>query len=298
MSQAGIGGFEQVARGIYLEGLAVDYERNVVWYSDPVAGGIFGVYPDGKTQSFDLDRQWTGGIMLNADGAVLSSGPGGIRWNNPETGKSGWLLSEIDGKPINGVNEMMPDGAGGFYFGTNDIEMIIAGQPTRPTALYRLTLDRKVIPLADGIGFTNGIMLSPDGKRLYCNDTFASTYVFDVQPDLTLANKRLLVEKEDCDGMALDVEGNLWITGYQSSALTRARPDGTLLAPYQTPGGGVSQVRFGGADMRDVYITTVPGDAGETLKVGGVLTEKNSILCRGRSDVPGLPIAKARFDLG
>ena len=43
---------------------------------------------------------WTGGIMMNEDGSVLSTGQGGIMRNNPDTGKSGWLLDELEGKPF------------------------------------------------------------------------------------------------------------------------------------------------------------------------------------------------------
>ncbi len=297
MTNAQVDGFEPVARGLYLEGLAVDLERNVVWYSDVIAGGIHGVWADGRTQSFNDGRMWTGGVMVNADGSVLSSGPGGIMWNNPETGRSGWLLDEIDGGPINGVNEMTPDGTGGIYFGTNDIERIVRGEPVRPSALYRLTVDREVIRVADGMHFTNGVMLSADRKQFYCNDTFVATYVFDVQPDLTLTNKRVLVEKDDVDGMALDAEGNLWITGFRSSELTRVRPDGARLPSIPTPGGVVTQIRFFGPDLRDYYINTVPAGSGEGLAVGELPDEKRSILYRGRSETPGMPISPARFKL-
>jgi sugar lactone lactonase YvrE len=297
MGTLAVGEFEKVASGLWLEGLAIDSKRNILWYSDVIAGGLYGLMPDGSTESFNPGRMWTGGVMLNEDGSVLSSGPGGILWNNPETGKSGWLLDKIDGKSINGVNEMMPDGTGGIYFGTNDIEMIVRGQATRPTALYRLTLDREVVKVFDGINFTNGIMLSPDRKRFYCNDTFVCTYAFDVQGDLTLINKRVLVDKKDSDGMALDAEGNVWITGFGSSHLVRVRPDGSPLPPIQTPGGGITQIRFGGSDMRDYYITAVPPGGGESLKSGVIPTEKNSFMYRGRSDVPGMSISLARFKL-
>lgn len=289
--------FEKIASGLYLEGLAVDYARRTVWYSDVIAGGIHGVGPDGNVTAFNLDRMWTGGILLNEDGSVLSSGAGGIMWNHPDTGKSGWLVSEIDGMPINGINEMVPDGTGGIYFGTVDLEQIIKGEPTRPAALYRLTADRDVILVADALGFTNGIMLSADRKQLYYNDTFDATYVFDVRPDMSLTNRRRFVEKEDCDGMALDAEGNLWITGFRSSALTRVRPDGAPLPPVATPAGAITQIRFGGADMRDYYITCVPADGGDDLAVGVQPTEARSFLYRGRSDVPGMPFAPTRFAL-
>ena len=294
-----VGEFVGIAKGLYLEGLAVDYARNVIWYSDVIAGGIHGVKPDGtKVATLNPDRMWTGGVMMNEDGSVLSSGQGGIMWNNPDTGQSGWLISEIGGQPINGINEMIPDGTGGIYCGTVDIEMIAQGQATRPATIYRITADREVLVAADGLGFANGIMLSADGRELYSNDTFVSPFVFDVNANHELSNRRRLIDKEDCDGMALDAEDNLWITGFRSSALTRIRRDGTPLDPVETPAGAITQVRFGGADMRDYYLTAVPADGGDGLKDGIMPTEQRSVLYRGRSEVAGLPIAPARFKLG
>jgi len=297
MAKLTVGQFEKVVSGIYLEGLAVDYKRDVVWYSDVIGGGVHGLKPDGGIVSFNAGRLWTGGVLVNADGSVLSSGPGGIMWNNPDTGKSGWLLHEIDGNSINGINEMMPDGTGGIYFGTSDIEMVERSQPTRPTAVYRLTVRGEVIKLVDGINFSNGIMLSADRKQFYCNDTFVGTWVFDVQPELTLSNKRMLIDKADADGMALDAEGNLWITGFRSDFLTRLRRDGTPLAPVKTPAGAVTQVRFGGPDMRDYYINTVPADGGDSLKDGVPLQDISSVMYRGRSEVPGMVIPPVSFKL-
>lgn len=299
MSEIQVEGYEPIARGLYLEGLAVDLDRGVVWYSDVIAGGIHGLYPNGDARSFNPDRMWTGGVMVNADGAVLSTGAGGILWTDPETGKSDWLLAAIDGKPINGINEMVPDGEGGLFFGTNDIEMVLAGQPSRPTQLYRLTADREVIKLADGLNFTNGIAFDAERRRFYCNDSFVATYAFDVGPDLTLANKRVLVDKVDVDGLALSADGEVWITGFRSAEIVRLRPDGTPLSPVPNPGGAaVTQVRFGGPDLRDVYINTVPIDAGDRLAVGELPTERTSVLYRGRARTPGRAIPPTRFKLG
>lgn len=290
--------YEQLASGIYLEGLAVDYARDTVWYSDVIAGGIHGVARDGSTTVFNADRMWTGGIMLNEDGKVLSSGQGGIMWNDPRTGASGWLIREIEGQPINGINEMVSDGHGGIFCGTVDLEMVIAGGTPRPASIYHIASDGTARVAATGLTFANGLMLSQDGKQLFCNATFDGTYVFDVSPDLTLSNQRLLLKKENCDGMALDAEGNLLVTGFNQDEIVRIRPDGTLLDPLVTPPGGVTQIRFGGADMRDFWITAVAADAGETLKAGKVPTEPDSFLYRGRAETPGLPLAPARFRLG
>lgn len=298
-TQAEVGQFEKIAAGIYLEGLAVDYKRDVIWYSDVIKGGIHGVKPDGtKVTSFNDDRMWTGGVYMNDDGAVLSTGQYGIMWNNPDTGKSGWLLEELEGERVNGINEIAPDGAGGILFGTNDIEHIILGKEARPSTLYRLTAEQELINLGETVGFANGVMHDVARKTFYCNDTFNRTWAFAVTDDITLADRRVLLEKDDVDGMALDAEGNVWITGFRSNFLTRVAPDGTQLPRIETPAGSITQVRFGGADMRDYYINSVPADGGDTLKEGGALTEDNSFLFRGRSDVPGMPLAPSRFKLG
>ena len=298
MNDLAVGAYRQVSSGVYLEGLAVDHKRNVIWYSDVIAGGIHGVTPDGnKIAVFNEGRMWTGGVMMNDDGAVFSSGSGGIMWNHLESGKSGWLLHEIDGKIINGINEMWPDGTGGIYFGTNDIEMIERAQATRPTAIYRLTLAREVIKVAEDVNFSNGIAYDPGRKRFYCSDTFNVAWAWDVADDLSLTNRRVLLDKNDCDGLSLDVEGNIWLTGFRSPGiLTRVTPDGTLLPPVETPPGSTTQIRFGGADMCDFYINIVPADGGDSLKEGRPLAG-GSYLCRGRSAVPGLPIPPAQFEL-
>ena len=297
-TELSVGEFRPIASGVYLEGLSFDSQRSVIWFSDPIGGGIHGVTPDGrKIASFNEQRMWTGGVLTNEDGSILSTGEGGIMWNHPESGRSGWLLNEIEGEPINGVNEMVPDGTGGIYLGTIDLERVKNGAETRPTALYRLTVDRQVQQVWNEIGFTNGLMYDAARKRFYCSDTFRCTWVFDVADDLTLQNRALFLDKTDSDGMALDAEGNLWITGFRSPFLERVAPDGRVLPRIETPAGSVTQVRFGGADMRDCYICVVPAAAGDTLKEGGSLAANQSSLYRGRSKVPGMPIASTRFML-
>jgi sugar lactone lactonase YvrE len=289
--------FEKLAQGIYLEGLAVDDERGHVWYSDVIRGGVHCLRRDGSTLSFNQARMWTGGITVNEDGSVLSTGPGGIMWSNAETGRSGWLLERIDGQPINGINEMATDGSGGIYFGTVDIERIEKGETPRPGSIYRLAATGELTLAADSLGFVNGMALSADGRQLFYCQTFDGVYAFDVAPDRSLSGWRRILEKEDCDGLALDASGVLWVTGFRSGALLRIRPDGTPVGQVPTPAGAITQVRFGGADMRDYYLTTVPADGGDSLKEGVQPTGEQSFLLRGRSDVAGLPIPRSRFEL-
>ncbi len=293
-----VGEYEAIAEGVYLEGLSVDHQRNVIWYSDVIKGGVHGVTPEGKyVGSLNEDRMWTGGIMMNSDGSVLSTGQGGIMWNHPDTGKSGWLLQELEGKPINGINEMWPDGQGGIYFGTNDIERVIEAKETRPTCIYRLTADRRVIKLADGVHFSNGLAFDEARRKFYCSDTFNTAWAWDVADDLSLTNQRRLFNKEDCDGLALYADGTVLLTGFRSpGVIVHVSPDGEELAPLLTPNGSTTQLRFGGADARDYYINIVPGDGGDSLKDGKPLSG-GSYLYRGRSETAGVLVQTANFQL-
>ena len=120
---------------------------------------------------------------------------------------------------------------------------------------------------------------------------------WDVRDNLTLANKRVLLDRNDCDGMTLDVGGNVLITGFRSYGLVRrVTPDGAELPALLTPPGATTQIRFGGADLCDVYITMVPVGAGASVKDGKPLVDP-SYLYRGRSDFPGVAVAPANFNL-
>ena len=83
--------------------------------------------------------------------------------------------------------------------------------------LWRIDTDGTVTRLAENMGTTNGIEVSPDGKKLYVNESVQrNVWVFDIQHDGSLTNKTLLKKFPDhgFDGMRCDVDGNLYITRY------------------------------------------------------------------------------------
>jgi len=286
--------FTALARGLYLEALAID--GDVVWFSDVIRGGVQELRPDGSLDHWLAARKWIGGLLLNQDGSVLCSGPGGIDWFNPRTGRSGTLLSEIDGQALSGINEMCPDGHGGIVFGTLDLAAIVRAERPAPVALYRLDIERRVSLLDDGRVFCNGLGMSADGRKLYHNESFVGTFVYDVAADGTVGNRRMLIEKQDCDGMALDTRGNLWITGFSSAEIICVRPDGAIDQRLALPGGACTNVRFGGGGG-DIFVTTVPSSAGPELAKGRLPTAADSVLYRAPSPVPGRINAPTRFRL-
>jgi sugar lactone lactonase YvrE len=59
------------------------------------------------------------------------------------------------------------------------------------------------------VKFSNGLAYDEVGRKLYCSDTFNVGWAWDVEADLSLNHRRIFLEKEDCDGMALDQDRNV-----------------------------------------------------------------------------------------
>lgn len=288
--------FEVIARGAWLEGMALD--GDAVWVSDVGLGGVRRLSPDGRVEVWREADRWIGGILLNADGKVLSSGKGGIFWLDPATGASGTLIDAVDGQPLPGVNEMVADAAGNLIFGTVDIPAFERGETPGPCSLVRLSVDGRATTLAGGLTFTNGLALSADGRRLFHNESFVGVFAYEVAADGRLGPARKLLDKPDCDGMKLDAQGRLWITGFRSPELTILSPDGSKVETFPLPVEAATNLWFGGADGRDIYVTAVQPVAvaspGEVIQP----TAPTSTLIRGRLPVAGQPVRRPQFRLG
>jgi sugar lactone lactonase YvrE len=286
-SAAATAEFEPIERGFYLEGLLVDADD--IWFTDVITGGVRRV---GSDEAVLKSRTMIGGLLLNADGSLLIAGKDGIAWANPSTGAAGMLIEGLDG-----VNEMRPDGRGGIVFGTIDLPSILRGKRPGPSSIYRLSADRRLTLLRKDLRFANGLAISLDGATLFFNESFAAVRAFSIDGDGSLGEPRLLADKRDCDGMALDVEGNVWISGFSSGELLCLRADGTEVRRQPLPGKACTNIRFGGADMRDLYVTIVDPASAQALAEGRPLQEQNSVLYRTRSPVAGVPIARTSFEL-
>ena len=266
-----------------------------VWFTDLLLGGVHRLSPDGTVDVFLPDRHHVGGLAVNQDGRIICGGPGGLVWLDPVTGASGVLLDTIDGEAFTGANDFIPDRRGGLYFGTLSKGADYSQEP-QLTQLYRIDAERRVTKLNDGLKFSNGIGLSPDGTRLYHNESLLGVFVYDVKPDGTLANKALFNERADGDGLAVDAEGGVWIAHFDGYELARYRPDGSLERSIPFPHKVVSSVAFGGPDWRDIYVTTA-GDHGIESLFTGELPPREASLFHARSDIPGMPVPATRFNL-
>ena len=124
--------------------------------------------------------------------------------------------------------------------------------------LWRIDKDGKSVLLKENLGTTNGIELSPDEKILYVNESVQKKiWTFEVTDNGELLNQQLFYEFVDfgLDGMKCDVKGNLYVTRYGKGSVVILSPKGKLIKEIFTKGKNTSNVAFGGADGKTVFVT-------------------------------------------
>jgi gluconolactonase len=126
--------------------------------------------------------------------------------------------------------------------------------------LWRIDKDAQIKRVADKMGTTNGIEVSPDGKTLYVNESVQrNVWAFTIARDGALENKRLVKKFEDhgFDGMRCDVEGNLYVTRHGKGTVVKLSPQGKVLQEIDVLGPFPTNICFGGPDGRTAYVTEV-----------------------------------------
>ncbi|AWB65868.1 gluconolactonase [Saccharobesus litoralis] len=82
--------------------------------------------------------------------------------------------------------------------------------------------------VADNIGYTNEVFVTPDGMQLYVNATFSRELLrYDITADNQLENAKVISQFEAGvypDGLTMDSQGYLWIVSIVSNRLIRLNP--------------------------------------------------------------------------
>lgn len=112
----------------------------------------------------------------------------------------------------------------------------------------------------------NGPVWSPDDKTMYaCETPGGKVFQFDYDIETGKAtNKRLFVQLENGgmpDGMAVDVEGHVWVAANSQGKLVRCSPTGETVATCSVSGAKMTSCPvFGGEDMRTLFITSIAAE--------------------------------------
>jgi gluconolactonase len=254
----------------FTEGPTCDKEGNV-FFTDQPNNRIMKWSVDGNLTEFLKPAGRANGMYFEPNGNLLACADEKTElWEITPDGKHIVLAKEYEGKMLNAPNDVWQRSDGGIYitdpFYKRDWwDYNQAPQGTEQ--VYFLGADRKELKrVTTDLVKPNGITGTPDGKTLYVADIQANkTYAFDIQADGTLTNKRLHCELGS-DGMTIDEEGNLYLTGRGVTVFDKS---GKRMGNIPVAESWTANVSFGGKDHRTLFITASKGLYSMKMRVKG-----------------------------
>ena len=255
--------FDHAGRGYLSHGdritqFTLDENSNIkeskVWATTGAPNG-HKILADGTHLVCDASRQAV--LLLDADGKFLKN-----------------ASDNCDGQPVKGPNDLTLDTPnGGFYFSNPDDSP--ADNPTG--TVHYVDKAGKTHLVASKLAYPNGIVLTPDGKRILLAESRKNRVLeYPVLSPGKLGEYKVfadLPKKEgeqidnQPDGMCLDAEGNLYVAHYGMRQVQVLDQTGKLIRRY--PGGNLttSNVAFGGPKMNQLFVT---GGLGAEAGGGGL----------------------------
>lgn len=256
----------------FTEGPTADAEGNV-YFTDQPNDRILKYGTDGKLSTFLQPAGRSNGLFIDRQGRLWAcADEKNELWRiDPATGKKTVLVKDYMGKLLNGPNDVWVRPDGGAYFtdpfykrpywkrGPNEQDK---------QALYYLSPEGKLRRVDEDFTQPNGLVGTPDGKTLYVADIGAGkTYAYDIQPDGSLTGRRLFCPMGS-DGMTLDSEGNVYLTGRGVTVFSK---EGKKLTTIAVPEAWTANVCFGGEDHQTLFITASKGLYGLRTRVKGAM---------------------------
>lgn len=267
---------EKLADGFkFTEGPTADKDGNI-FFTDQPNNRIMKWGLDGTLSTFLQPAGRANGMFFDASGNLIACADEKAElWSITPDGQHTVLAHEYDGKILNSSNDVWvrPDQALYFTDPFYKREWWNYNQPPQGTEqVYFLSADRKTLKrVTTDLIQPNGIIGTPDGKTLFVADIKArKTYAYDIQPDGTLTNRRLQCELGS-DGMTLDTEGNLYLTGRGVTVFDKT---GKSLGNIPVPESWTANVSFGGKDHQTLFITASKGLYSIQMKVKGANAAK------------------------
>jgi len=168
-------------------------------------------------------------------------------------------LSHLAGGPC---NDMVVDTAGRAYVGNFGFDRY-QGEAERPAVLARIDPDGTVSVAAEELHFPNGSVITPDGRTMILAETMGQRLTsFHIADDGSLQDRQVFADLAGHfpDGICLDAEGAIWVADARGPDLLRVRQGGEIVDRIALPAGRFAYAcMLGGADRRDLYVSTAPG---------------------------------------
>jgi gluconolactonase len=248
------------------------------WTGSPARSRLIVMEPDGKWRPLSSGMQSNGTIAARSGNLLVCDMFGHrVVEVDPATGRVvRVVLDKVNGKPIDGPNDLVMDAKGGLY--VTDPQFTPESQKSQPgKQVYSVAADgtARVVIGPGEFAMPNGVELSPDGKTLYVNNTWAQpgenfVWAYDVAGDGSLSNKRQFAmlnltaevlgapkaaDRFDsrADGSAVDTDGRYYVA--TSSGVQIFLPDGTYAGTIWVPQHPIS-ITFGGANNDVLYMVS------------------------------------------
>jgi len=221
-------------------GMAFDKDGNLIACSD-LHGELWRIHPDGSHEV--LVNNYKGKLLNGPNDVWINPATGGMYITDPMFPRDYWDTTDPRKQPWEPTHsEQAPTGKGGYVY-----YLPPGGGPLVRVTTEALGWDADAWP--------NGVVGTPDGKKLYVNKWFydnkGGTWVFDINPDGTLSNMQKFSEWGG-DGMSMDDLGNVYISN--GRGVMAFDPDGNNILRIPT-GGGATNNTFAGRDDKLLVIT-------------------------------------------
>ncbi|MCZ4222431.1 SMP-30/gluconolactonase/LRE family protein [Pedobacter rhodius] len=240
----------------FTEGASVDKQGNV-FFTDQPNDKIWKYDINGQLSLFmDKSGRANGTYFDKKGNLIVCADENNQIWSIDKNKKITILFSDFESKRVNGPNDIWLDAKGGIYF-TDPYYQRDYWARQKPELngekVYYLPKGKKTaVVVADDFKRPNGIVGTPDGKYLYIADRVADvTYRYEINKDASLSNRKLLL-KQGSDGMTLDSDGNIYITG---KGVDIYKPTGEKTGHIDVPENWCGNICFGGKNRNILFIT-------------------------------------------
>lgn len=255
----------------FTEGPAVD-KKGAVYFTDQPNDKIWKYDTDGTLSLFMDKTGRSNGLYFSKEGNLIACADQHDElWSISPSRNVTVMMTNFQGHRLNGPNDLWIDPKGGIYF-TDPYYQRDYWDRTKPDIdgqkVYYLPRGKKEpVPVDSDLMQPNGIVGTPDGKTLYVADIRANkTYKYQISADGSLTNRQLYVA-QGSDGMTLDVQGNVYLSG---KGVTVYDPTGKRMGNIPVPSNWVGNLCFGGKDRKTLFITASESIYTLLMQVKGV----------------------------